>query len=151
MWKPALENRQPASQYISTQWLDCEQSLFIFAWDSGRKRANCDCEFVVARLRAARTKGARLSLGLRPRSSRFEASPHVVSQLQIARFLPLSQRKITTRNRKSRASLHYSMGLSFRPQRRKHAFRTSEGLQSAEINTDSSFSIQETGVKLTAA
>ena len=102
MWKPALENRQPASQYISTQWLDCEQSLFIFAWDSGRKRANCDCEFVVARLRAARTKGARLSLGLRPRSSRFEASPHAVSQLQIARFLPLSQRKITTSNRNSR-------------------------------------------------
>ena len=35
--------------------------------------------------------------------------------------------------------------------RRKHVFRTSEGLQSAEINTESSFSIQETGVKLTAA
>ena len=35
--------------------------------------------------------------------------------------------------------------------RRKHVFRTSEGLQSAEINTDSSFSIQETGVNLTAA
>ena len=31
------------------------------------------------------------------------------------------------------------------------SFRTSEGLQSAEINTKSSFSIQETGVKLTAA
>ena len=35
--------------------------------------------------------------------------------------------------------------------RRKHVFRTSEGLQSAEINTKSSFSIEETGVKLTAA
>ena len=35
--------------------------------------------------------------------------------------------------------------------RRKHVFRTSEGLQSAEINTDSSFSIQEKGVKLKAA
>ena len=35
--------------------------------------------------------------------------------------------------------------------RRKHAFRTSEGRQSAEINTDSNFSIKETGVKLTAA
>ena len=35
--------------------------------------------------------------------------------------------------------------------RRKHVFRTSEGLQSAEINTKSSFSIQEAGVKLTAA
>ena len=35
--------------------------------------------------------------------------------------------------------------------RRKHVFRTSEGLQSAEINTESSFSIQETGVNLTAA
>ena len=36
--------------------------------------------------------------------------------------------------------------------RRKHVFLTSEGLQSAEINlTKSSFSIQETGVKLTAA
>lgn len=34
---------------------------------------------------------------------------------------------------------------------RKHVFRTSEGLQSAEINTKSSFIIQETGVKLTAA
>ena len=34
--------------------------------------------------------------------------------------------------------------------RRKHVFRTSEGLQSAEINTESSFSIQETGVYLTA-
>ena len=35
--------------------------------------------------------------------------------------------------------------------RRKHVFRTSEALQSAEINTESSFSIQEAGVKLTAA
>ena len=35
--------------------------------------------------------------------------------------------------------------------RRKHVFRTSEGLQSAEINTKSRFSIQETGFKLTAA
>ena len=35
--------------------------------------------------------------------------------------------------------------------RRKHVFHTSEGFQSAEINTDSSFSIQETGVNLTAA
>ena len=35
--------------------------------------------------------------------------------------------------------------------RGKHVFRTSEGLQSAEINTKSSFSIQEIGVKLTAA
>ena len=35
--------------------------------------------------------------------------------------------------------------------RRKHVFRTSEALQSAEINTESSFSIQEKGVKLTAA
>ena len=35
--------------------------------------------------------------------------------------------------------------------RRKHVFLTLEGLQSAEINTKSSFSIQETGVKLTAA
>ena len=35
--------------------------------------------------------------------------------------------------------------------RRKHVFRTSEGLQSAEINTKSSFGIQETGVKLTCA
>lgn len=33
---------------------------------------------------------------------------------------------------------------------RKHVFHTSEGLQSAEINTKSSFIIQETGVKLTA-
>ena len=30
--------------------------------------------------------------------------------------------------------------------RRKHVFRTSEGLQSAEINPEISFSIQETGV-----
>ena len=35
--------------------------------------------------------------------------------------------------------------------RPKHVFRTSEGLQSAEITANSSFSIQETGVKLTAA
>ena len=35
--------------------------------------------------------------------------------------------------------------------RRKHVFLTLEGVQSAEINTKSSFSIQETGVKLTAA
>ena len=35
--------------------------------------------------------------------------------------------------------------------RRKHVFLTSEGLQSAEINTKSSLSIQETGVKLTPA
>ena len=35
--------------------------------------------------------------------------------------------------------------------RRKQVFRTSESLQSAEINTENSFSIQETDVKLTAA
>ena len=35
--------------------------------------------------------------------------------------------------------------------RRKHVFRTSEGLQSAEINTESSFISQEIGVNLTAA
>ena len=33
--------------------------------------------------------------------------------------------------------------------RRKNVLRSLEGLQSAEINTESSFSIQETGVKLT--
>ena len=45
----------------------------------------------------------------------------------------------------------YSMGLVSGHKRRKHVFRTSEVLQSAEINTESSFSIHETGVKLTAA
>ena len=35
--------------------------------------------------------------------------------------------------------------------RRKHVFLTSEGLQSAEINTKSSFSIQQTVVKPTTA
>ena len=35
--------------------------------------------------------------------------------------------------------------------RRKHVFHTSEGLQSAEFNTESNFSIQKIGVKLTAA
>ena len=52
-------------------------AIVIFLWDSGGKRAICDCETASCEDRVL------LPSGLRPRSS------------QIARFPPLSQRKIT--------------------------------------------------------
>ena len=83
--------------------VDCEQSLFFFGIVGG-KWAICDCDTANGKRRSREEQGRKpkesnyfpRACTLVPHGSRLHHSPLAVSQSQIVRFPPLSQRKITT-------------------------------------------------------